>query len=497
MSRKQRLRGQAIAALALTLAGAAGCDRSEDKAAGVAEATGNSDRPNVLLISIDTLRYDHLGCYGYERDTSPNIDRIAEEGVLFENMISSTSWTLPAHACMFTGLADTVHGATDTDKMLDESRLTLAEHLKAAGYHTAGFFSGPTLFPAFGLGQGFDKYVDCTSYPKLSRESAKTPGIQVGGSLQRAAMKDITSPRIYKHVSEHITNDLEEPFFMFVHMWDPHFDFIPPPPFDTRFDPDYKGAVNGEDFIWKDSINARMPKRDLEHIVALYDGEIAWTDMHIGKILDDLDAKGLTDSTIVAIVADHGTEFFDHGKKGHRHTLYDELIHIPLVIRYPKHLPAGQRVEAQARMMDVAPTLVSLAGVEPMPAVMGQSLQAAISGSGGMVEQTAISELYTFGNAATTFRRLDGKLVRHEPTGRMAIYDLLKDPGEHAPLKDQTHPLIAKMIAEAQRATQWLEDYREAYAKQIESPQLPDEVRKRLESLGYIGRSPNGSEDGG
>ena len=128
-------------------------------------AAGDSTYPNILLISVDALRPDHLGCYGYGRATSPNIDKLAGEGALFENAISSTSWTLPAHAALFTGLADSVHGCTDTDRRLAENRHTLAERLKEAGYATVGFFSGPYLHSVFGVGQGFEEYVDCTSYP--------------------------------------------------------------------------------------------------------------------------------------------------------------------------------------------------------------------------------------------------------------------------------------------------------------------------------------------
>ncbi|MBU0617850.1 MAG: sulfatase-like hydrolase/transferase, partial [Planctomycetes bacterium] len=195
-------------------------------------AAGDSTYPNILLISVDALRPDHLGCYGYGRATSPNIDKLAGEGALFENAISSTSWTLPAHAALFTGLADSVHGCTDTDRRLAENRYTLAERLKDAGYATVGFFSGPYLHPVFELGQGFDEYVDCTSYPELTERNGIDAKAVDSASVHERSHRDITNPRVYERASAWLTENKRRPFFMFVHMWDVHFDFIPPPPYD-------------------------------------------------------------------------------------------------------------------------------------------------------------------------------------------------------------------------------------------------------------------------
>jgi arylsulfatase A-like enzyme len=475
----------------------AGCSKQAEQAGAKSAVRADESWPNIVLISVDTLRRDHLGCYGYERDTSPHIDRLAEEGVLFENMISSTSWTLPAHAAMFTGLADSVHGALDTDRKLADDRVTLAERLRAAGYATAGFFSGPTLYPAFGLGQGFDTYVDCTSYPDLSAASAEAPGIEIGGPLQVASMADVTSPRIYEAVQSWLRQNAKRPFFLFIHMWDPHFDFIPPPPYDRKFDPDYDGPVTGRNFIFDDSINAQMPERDLEHIIALYDGEIGWTDEHIGRILADLDALGLRDTTIVMLLSDHGTEFFEHNSKGHRQTLFDEVIRVPLIVRYPGRIEAGLRVAAQARMIDVVPTLLALVGMPPAD-VMGQSLIPVLSGDELPEDTLAVSELFSLGRALRSFRRLDRKLIRHELRRATLIYNLRSDPGEQRPLQDADNLLVQAALRDAGRGDKWLAEYRAALPISPAAPALPEKVRRRLESLGYLepedgketGRSP-------
>ena len=502
--------------LILVIAALGGCSR--DQTAPPTQSAGEiakpRDLPNIILISVDTLRPDHLGCYGYSRATSPNIDRLAREGTLFETAVSSSSWTLPAHAAMFTGLSDSVHGATDTDKALADSHHTLAERLHEAGYKTAGFFSGPTLYPAFGLGQGFETYIDCTSYPDLSAESVvaadRKPGIEWGGDLQRASMSDITSPRVYQAVKkwlregeapaeptregeapteskgEHGSQSRATPFFLFIHLWDCHFDFIPPAPYDTMFDPGYTGTITGRDLIFNDAINKDMPKSDLEHLVALYDGEIAWTDAHIGKILDELTNLGLLDSSLVILLADHGTEFFEHGAKGHRQTLFDESIRIPLIVRRPGHVPAGQRIKDQARMIDVLPTTMDLAGLPAPDRVMGRSLAGVIAGK-PLEKAVALSELDTYGHNLSSYRQLDRKLIRHETSKSWIAFNLRSDPAELRPLQDAKNPLVSVCLRELEQTQAWLRENVARYAVPVATPELPEAVRQRLQSLGYIG----------
>ena len=383
-------------------------------------------------------------------------------------------------------LADTIHGALETNTRLAESRTTLAERLKDIGYTTVGFFSGPTLYPAFGLGQGFDTYIDCTSYPELSADSAQTPGIKIGGPLQLASMSDITSPRVQTGVQTWLKDNRQQPFFMFIHLWDVHFDFIPPPPYDQMFDPDYDGQVTGVNFIFNEAVHAKMPQRDREHIVALYDGEIAWTDAHVGKILDNLDALGLRESTIVVLLADHGTELFDHGSKGHRHTLFDELIRIPLIVRYPGHIPAGQRYGQQARMIDVLPTVLELVGLPAPTDVMGQSLAPLFSGDTLQQDTMAVSELFSMGRALRSFRRPDRKAIMHEPTGATMVFNLLTDPGERNPLSDANNQLGRAMLNDMQVTTKWLAECRTLLGTDTATTTLPEHVQQRLKTLGYI-----------
>lgn len=458
--------------------------------------------PNVLLISVDMLRPDHMGCYGYRRDTSPRADSLAAEGVLFETHISSTSWTLPAHAAMFTGLADSVHGCMDTDKRLADELVTVAEVFRDAGYATAGFYSGPYLHPAFGLGQGFDHYEDCTSYGQMTRDQPVAEWDR-DLAVMHKSHEDITSPLVHTAVKRWLDAHGGEPFFMFVHLWDPHFDFIPPAPYDTLFDPEYSGTIDGRNFFFNRAVHKDMPQRDLEHILALYDGEIAWTDLHVGKILDDLAAAGLLDNTVVAFTSDHGTEFFEHGLKGHRQTLFDESIHVPLILRYPAKLPAGLRVPQQTRLIDLAPTLLELAELSFEQDVMGRSLLPLISAAQeaedpaqepGHTEvglsRPAISELFwrtpTREFAMRSLRTTRYKYIDDQARLLTFYVELVTDPGEQVFLWELASGVGAELHARYQQAVHYLDEWRSAVAAGPGRATLTNEQLKRLGAFGYV-----------
>ncbi len=470
------------ACLSLSLSACNRYERAESRLRNQADESW----PNVLLISVDTLRPDHLGSYGYHRETSPHLDRLAREGVLFENAISSSSWTLPAHAALITGLVDSVHGCLDTNGRLTEDHTTLAERLKSAGYTTVGFFSGPYLYPVFGLAQGFDKYVDCTSYPRLNQKTVKMTGTVEGPSIWDASSRDITNSRVLQAVRSWFAQNPQKPFFMFVHMWDVHFDFIPPQEYAQMFDPDYAGAITGEHFLFNQWINARMPQRDIEHLIALYDGEIAWTDQHIGMILDQFDARGLLDSTVVVVVSDHGTEFFEHGEKAHRKSLFDETIRIPLILRYPPRIPAGLRVETQTRIIDVVPTVMELVGLPPPKDIMGQSLVALFSGGALARDNLAVSELYSAGRRMRSFRRLTHKVILDQLTGHTWVYDLAKDPGELAPIQDLRGAVFQDAMRDVEMGRRWLAEFGGGRTDTDRPSDLPPKLLEKLRSLGYV-----------
>jgi arylsulfatase A-like enzyme len=339
----------------------------------LSDAIGQEQPPNVILISIDSLRADHLGCYGYPKPTSPNIDALANESVMFTNAISTTTWTLPAHISMLTSLYPEVHQViNDGNKLSDKAVVPLnkggqgvvcAETMKEAGYLTAGFVSGPYLSSKFGYNQGFDLYDDYT----------------INYSSNEESHRGITSPKIHQQVTKWLEQNYCSPLFLFIHYWDVHYDYTPPPPFDTMFDPDYTGTITGQDYEGNELINPQMPERDLEHIIALYDGEIAFTDSYIGKLMTYLKELDIYENTMVILTSDHGDEFFEHVCKGHRNNLFDETLKVPLIIKFPSGKenpfaslsPSRTRINQQVSIIDIVPTFLDYLSITPRNSELG------------------------------------------------------------------------------------------------------------------------------
>ena len=441
--------------------------------------------PNVLLVSIDSLRADHLGAYGHANDTSPTIDALAREGALFETAISSAPWTIPAHATMLSGLPPEVHGVTSYQRSLAPEAITLAEVLRDAGWTTAAFVSGPTVMAQYGFAQGFASYDESMVEPDRHKSA-----------------RGQTSPGLVKLVDGFLRrwNDdgRKAPFFVFLHMWDVHYDYAPPPPYDRMFDPDYRGDVTADDFTRNARINAKMDPRDLAHVRALYDGEIRYTDDHLGRIVATLRALDVLDDTIVVVTSDHGEEFFEHGLKGHGVALYDEVIRIPLVVRWPARIAGGQRVREQVRLGDLAPTILGLAGV-PAPAGFAapelrtpdRALDVSpwITANDG-TERPALPAFSQtlIGLRHESVRTQGAKLIRREnpQSGktRTMLYDLEADPLEKtdlAPRKPRPAfgPALQVMLAEWRAET--------GRQKELATKLVPArEQEERLRALGYI-----------
>jgi arylsulfatase A-like enzyme len=456
----------------MTLAGA--CERMDGGAAGA------PSQPNIILVSIDSLRADHLGCYGYERPTSPTIDRLAAEGVRFDNAISTSSWTLPAHAAMFTGLYNSAHAIVDTGMRLADEHLTLAEQLSAGGYATVGFFGGPHLHPTFGLAQGFGEYVNCMMPLLKMGDEAEVPD-----ESHHLSHVDITGPRTIEKLTAWLeTAKQGRPLFLFLHLWDVHYDYIPPSRYVEMFDPDYHGDVTAESYMRNGAIHPNMTARDLEHVVALYDGEIRFTDDNLGQMLAALDRHGRLENTLIVITSDHGDEFFEHGWKGHQRTLFEEMVRVPLIMHWPGRLDPGLAVEDQACLIDLLPTLLSLAGVPLGSEVQGRDLSPLLRGN-TLPAQAALCELLVDDRDYRALRTNEWKVVLDRPARRAFFYDLRADPREQRPLAQMTERFQAALtelrelrnasIARGQRL-----DRTAGHA------QLSDELQARLRSLGYV-----------
>ncbi|MCH8148631.1 MAG: sulfatase-like hydrolase/transferase [Planctomycetes bacterium] len=253
-------------------------------------------------------------------------------------------------------------------------------------------------------------------------------------------------------------------------------------------DPGYTGTVTGTDFFFDPNINADMPPRDLQHLIALYDGEIRWTDYYVGRIIDDLARSGLLEQTVVVITSDHGTEFFEHGFKAHRMTLFDEVIRIPLLIRYPPLIPKGVRIRAQTRIIDLAPTLLELAGLPPATEFMGHSLVSVARKKTVDFDNLGISELFSVGRAMRSIRTREWKLTDDMVQKQRYYIDLIVDPDEHYPRPAHATEYGQKLLDRYKTVNHTLDVWRSRVFSDPDQPDLPEEVLKQLESLGYIER---------
>jgi arylsulfatase A-like enzyme len=453
--------------------------------AAVAVCAGRAEpvsRPDILLISIDSLRPDHLGCYGYSKPTSPVIDKLAAEGVRCASAVSSTSWTLPAHAAMFTGLVDSTHGLVDNGLRLGDEHRTLAEVLKENGYRTAGFFGGPYLHPTFGLAQGFEHYQSCmTALPDAATGEAIRGLSQSDVDPSHA---DITGPRTVKEFERWLEMPKDaRPTFAFVHLWDVHYDYIPPPQYAKIFDEDYTGKLDLRNFSTNPAIHPNMDPRDFRHMIAMYDGEIRSTDDVVGQLLDALRARGRLENTLVIVTADHGEEFFEHLGKGHQHSLWEELIRVPLVFHWPKQLKPGSVVPDQVRLIDVMPTILTFAGVEKQPLVQGRDIGPLLAGR-ALEPAPALCELLVDQIDLRVLRTNERKAFRNAPSHKTGVFDLVSDPRETKVLHDEP---ATRLLAELEKEIARAIEARKHIGEGVREIDVDAEMKQRLRALGYAG----------
>ena len=417
--------------------------------------------PNVLFVSIDTLRADALGTYGNPRDTSPHIDALAERGVVFEDPTTTTSWTLPSHLSMFTGLSISAHGICDDRIYQGVTRgeiefplrgRFLSERLAERGYATAGFHSWKYLEAEYGFGGGFDTYerIGTTVWSDPERKAefealytaGKTKELRAWMEAEPEAFDDhaptghLVVDRSLEWLDQHSEQRADDPFFLFVHLFDSHNDYLPPEGFD-RFMTDYVGPIDGSGVVGPESkALPGMPAQDLERLEALYHGEVAWVDHQLGRLFDRLEETGLAEDTLVVLTSDHGEEFFEHGHKVHRTHLFHESVHVPLVLSWPGHLPEGRRVEGTVGVVDIVPTLAELLDLPVPERLSGRSLVPAIEGA-PLEPAVYLTELMDFSEDDTKPRRLvalrEGPahwLLWVEPDGTkdLRLFDRRHDP---------------------------------------------------------------------
>lgn len=426
----------ALACLAVLLPGA--CSRG-DQETGPLPANG---RP-VILVSIDSLRADFCSAYGHrpagapDQPTTPFMDRVAAEGVRFAQAEAASSWTLPSHVSLLTGMNCVEHGVRNRLFRLSPETETLAARFRRAGYHTAGFYSAPFLHPAWGFGKGFETYVGAAPYLR-SLEAVETmadPNASLGGLHEASHEDSRCSERVVDAALDWLADPehRDRPFFLFLHLWDPHYDYLPPPEYAAMFWPE--GLQGPREFRGFD----RKPwgPEVLPRLRALYEAEIRYTDDQIARLWARLEEWGLADRAILAITADHGDEFLEHGGRGHQKTLYEEVTRIPMVLRAPDLAPAGRVVADPVALYDLAPTLLELAGVPAWEDRAGRSLRPLWTdpaAAGEPEEHGVLMDLYMpRGSRMWAWRQGDRKFIWDQRRKLGQLFDLTGDPGEQEP----------------------------------------------------------------
>lgn len=382
---------------------------------------------NVILISLDTLRADHLGCYGYHRETSPSIDEFARDSVLFKKAIAHAPSTLPSHASILTSLIPQHHGASFGKRIpLAESVLTLPEYLQQADYATASYNEGGQLAPETGIDQGFDTYE------------------VVAGGFQ---------PVVDKAISW-LESNAGNNFFLFLHSYEVHHPYTPLAADLATMEDSYAGDLPSSISI--DLLRAindgeiEMSETDIDHIVSAYDAEIRSADRAFRRLREYLQEAGLYDEILIVLTSDHGEEFNEHGMIGwHSHTLFDELLHVPLIVKLPLMDKAGSVIETPVRGIDVAPTIIQQAGLPGPPVFEGRDLFSPLRGE----SPTAVGMMD--GNSAvlpSSLRSATWKWIQGEP-GRAAgrLFDLSADPSETVDVSAERQKLAREFEAELQR----------------------------------------------
>jgi arylsulfatase A-like enzyme len=330
-----------------------------------------TNRPNVVLISIDTLRADHLSCYGYQKKTTPHLDSLAEEGSVFLQHYSTGVWTPPGHASMLTGLYVSEHGVHG-ERSLREDIPTIAEKLKACGYQTAGFVNNSQVGALVGLDRGHDTFEEVWRGIKPSEVMKRALMGLLRRAMRALGREDMgarITNRLFRHWIERKTSR-DRPFYAFLHYIEPHNPLEPPRPYKGKYGGKAPAGIDLKK-VGKVAHNPlicfvekiELSGEEIEYLKSLYDGEIAYTDMRVGEVVKVLKKNGLYDNTAIIVTSDHGEHFGEWGLWSHVASLHREVLRIPLIIKYPRGSACSGEIDGYTQLVDIFPTVMDVAGV--------------------------------------------------------------------------------------------------------------------------------------
>lgn len=478
-------RRRSVTALALccclsAVASVALLDLARSRRTSGSGAAHRSSTRHVLLITIDSLRADALSAYGGTGVETPHLDALAHEGMLFERAYSPSSWTLPSLSSVMSGVSPRVHLTTGPNGRLPASMETLAERMAAAGYTTAAVGYNDFLNPQTGLGQGFEYY---DAFPKNLLDKH---------SLGNALLYRWLGPRgeteeLTRLAGDWMIEHADEDFFFWLHYFDPHAFYTPPEPYRPPGDPP-PGMTHGF-YLIAEGRKGELQHNDAERnwIRALYDGEVRFVDDSIGRLFARLEAMRLLDDTLIVVTSDHGEEFWDHERMEHGHTLYDELLHVPLIVKLPGE-SSGRRIPTGVSTGSLLPTVLDLCGIPDDPARRSYpSLASAILGEVDPLERPLEAGSVLYGEAREAIRFGRHKYIVALESGTEELYDLIEDP-------DERHSLLPAESAVAAEGARLLhaigaaaESLRGSYGVEAAERAVMDPaVLRHLRSLGYV-----------
>lgn len=429
---------------------------------------------NVVLIVVDTLRADHLGCYGYERNNSPNIDGLATEGMLFRNCMSQSSWTLPSIATIMTSVYPTVHQAIDKGKRIPDEFVTLAEVFKNNLYRTAGIISGVYVTSTYGFNQGFDLF---------DEEEAGYGDVISSHSVTRKAINFLRKKG-------------RKPFFLFLHYFDPHYIWFKHEGYD--YYPNYTGDLfSGQEINDIRVQGGMLGDDDIHYLKALYDSEISFTDKHIGDVLKELRRLDLYDNTMIILTADHGEEFLERGWLGHIRTLFSELIHVPLIIKLANSNFKKAEIDKVVGTIDIYPTIVDELKLQVAPEIViqGKTILDVYGTKTEMNSRPLFSEVERVSIFKGPYRDKQKIVKRAVIHGKwklienkdhsLELYDLSSDRFERNNLVSRNGSIREELEGYLKR---WGEENRAIMDHRGVSNEVvvDDELKAKLKSLGYI-----------
>lgn len=443
---------------------------------------GGAAGPNVLIITVDTLRADHLPAYGYPHISTPTLDALAARGTLFENAFSTCSWTLPSFGTLMTGRMPRALNLQFHDKRLHPDVLTLPGVMAESGRAAVGVSSNAFFSATYGFDSGFHRFVNV--YDRDLRPGLA--GVFLHDLLLRVGTMRDDAPNVNALAFDQLVDLRGKPFFLWVHYMDPHKPYGGPwPKTLPEYDRGYRGPIT---YVYYedqpiDMNGRRLDETDVRHVQALYDSDIVRFDHYLGELLDRLEAEGFLENTVIVVASDHGEEFLEHGFWGHGKDLYVEQTHVPLILAGPG-VPVGLRVAARVSLLDLPAAVCDLAGVAAPGSFTGVSLTPLFAGG---LDRDALAEV-DYGRHWLSLRTGAGPgrtMIWRVDKGEKYLHDRATDPGEIQNLAAGDPASVATLFG-VMKGYMDRDDRLAAELPAVDNAEVPEHLREQLRALGYL-----------